>query len=169
MTYNPALHGQHFSFISIKTRTTEPIPLVEIIIPYKGYPEYDFFWKTHRTIDLAHTIILGGKESVIHVPVQAPVQMLFNQRYAAAKARTNENRRKRTQRANYIRNTIVGPEIGTHKYDLVHLNAYFNEKNFETDKYPANYSYANLVENLKDYIENHIANKQRKSNTRKNK
>jgi hypothetical protein len=64
------------------------------------------------------------------------VQLLFNQRYAAAKSRKNNNRRKRTERANFMRNTVVNPSIGKYKNNLQKIDKYFGDKNILPSEYP---------------------------------
>jgi hypothetical protein len=88
------------------------------------------------------------------------VQLLFNQRYAAAKSRKNNNRRKRTERANFMRNTVVNPSIGKYKNNLQKIDKYFGDKNILPSEYPKEYSYYNLVQNIKPGIEKFYQSKQ---------
>jgi len=155
VTYNPSLDGQFFSFISLKTKTSSPIPLLEIVIPYRGYPEMEFIWNTRR-YDLL-------ERKGIKIPIQSPIQLLFNQRYAAAKSRKNNNRRKRTERANFMRNKIVNPSIKKYMPNLQKINTYYSEKNIASNSYPKEFSYHNLIQNIKPGIDKYFRN-----NTRKN-
>jgi hypothetical protein len=150
VTYNPSLHGQYFSFISIKTRTVESIPLLEIVIPYKGYPEFELFWGTRSITQLnrACSYCTGKFKKVVQLPVQSPIPLLFNQRYAAAKSRTDDNRLKRTERANLIRNTIIKPELDTHLQNLQKIDSYYGEKSLDISKYPSAYPLYRLVQNV---------------------
>jgi hypothetical protein len=147
ITYNPALHGQNFSFLSIKTKTSEQIPLLEIVIPYKGYPEFDLFWETRSVKQLNRTINMGTRRNKIKYPIQSPIQLVFNQRYSAAKSRTNNNRNKRTQRANILRNRVIKPNFKTHLPNLQKFEKYYTNSGLDIEE-PKEYPYLDLVRNV---------------------
>ena len=97
-----------YNLIRLSLRTLPPIDLFEVTVPRKNYPNLEFFWKTYNEIGMSESLHPSMGDNVTHLRLQPPVQAMYNQIYSAKRARTDENRVKRTRRAKNIRNSIVG-------------------------------------------------------------